>query len=98
MAFSKAREKLVDHLDVLGREDFLRRAHHPRLNIPMRLVDHAYFVAELRDVLLRLHKPLGGPPYNLGASESAVSGSPRRLLEDHRRGLPLASGNPATSD
>jgi uncharacterized damage-inducible protein DinB len=49
MAFSKAREKLVDRLDVLGREDFLRRAHHPRLNIPMRLVDHAYFVAEHDD-------------------------------------------------
>lgn len=49
MAFSKARQELVDRLDVLCREDFLRHAHHPRLNVPMRLVDHAYFVAEHDD-------------------------------------------------
>lgn len=48
-AFSKARDHLVGRLDVLCREDFLRQAHHPRLNVSMRLVDHAYFVAEHDD-------------------------------------------------
>jgi uncharacterized damage-inducible protein DinB len=49
MVFRKARQEMVDRLDVLGREDFLRHAHHPRLNTSMRLVDHAYFVAEHDD-------------------------------------------------
>ncbi|HYL16158.1 MAG TPA: DinB family protein [Terriglobales bacterium] len=49
IAFRSAREILVGRLDVLGRDDFLRVAHHPRLNVPMRLVDHVYFIAEHDD-------------------------------------------------
>ncbi len=49
MAFSKARQQMVDRLDVLCYDDFLRHAHHPRLNVSMRLVDHAYFIAEHDD-------------------------------------------------
>ena len=49
MPFSKPRQELVDRLDVLRCEDSLRRAHQPRLNVPMRLMDRAYFVAEHDD-------------------------------------------------
>jgi len=41
MPFSKPRQELVDRLDVLCCEDSLRRAHQPRLNVPMRLMDRA---------------------------------------------------------
>jgi hypothetical protein len=40
---------LTDRLDELTAADFARVAHHPRLNAPMRLVDHVYFICEHDD-------------------------------------------------
>jgi uncharacterized damage-inducible protein DinB len=40
---------LADRLDVLPAETFARSALHPRLQVPMRLVDHLFFVAEHDD-------------------------------------------------
>jgi galactose-1-phosphate uridylyltransferase len=37
----------------------------------------------LRDVLQRLDKVLGGPPYNLILAGQTFSAPSRRLLEDH---------------
>ncbi len=48
-AFRRAREELVDRLDGLSGEDFDRVARHPRLDTPMRLVDHLYFIGEHDD-------------------------------------------------
>ena len=48
-AFRNAREAKVTQLDKLCREDFARTALHPRLQQPMRMMDHVYFVAEHDD-------------------------------------------------
>ncbi len=48
-AFRAARQALVERFDGLGREDFARVAHHPRLGVNMRLVDHVYFIGEHDD-------------------------------------------------
>lgn len=48
-AFRRARVELVDRLDGLSAEDFDRVARHPRLDRPMRLVDHLHFIAEHDD-------------------------------------------------
>lgn len=48
-AFRTARQQFVSRLDGLRPADFARVAQHPRLQIPMRLVDHVYFVAEHDD-------------------------------------------------
>jgi uncharacterized damage-inducible protein DinB len=43
------RTQLVNRLDNLGAETFAAVAHHPRLNVPMRLVDMLFFQAEHDD-------------------------------------------------
>ncbi len=47
--FRHARTALVARLDQLPPETFSRVAHHPRLNVPMRLVDMLFFQAEHDD-------------------------------------------------
>jgi len=47
--FRHARTALVTRLDHLPPEAFARVAHHPRLNVPMRLVDMLFFQAEHDD-------------------------------------------------
>ena len=47
--FRNQRTQLVTRLDSLAPETFARAAHHPRLNVPMRLVDMIYFQAEHDD-------------------------------------------------
>ena len=47
--FRAAREQLVSRLDGFEPEVFARTAHHPRLNVPMRLVDMIFFQAEHDD-------------------------------------------------
>jgi hypothetical protein len=47
--FREQREQLVDRLDNLPLETFALVAHHPRLNVPMRLVDMIFFQAEHDD-------------------------------------------------
>jgi len=48
-AFRAAREAWLERIEGLNPADFGRTALHPRLNQPMRLVDHLYFVAEHDD-------------------------------------------------
>ena len=47
--FRVARLRLVARLENLPRDAFARVALHPRLRMPMRLVDHMYFIAEHDD-------------------------------------------------
>jgi uncharacterized damage-inducible protein DinB len=47
--FREARLAFVRRLDVLSTEDFGRTALHPRLQQPLRLIDHMVFVAEHDD-------------------------------------------------
>jgi hypothetical protein len=47
--FRPAREKLLKGVDELEASLFARVIPHPRLRVPMRLVDHLYFVAEHDD-------------------------------------------------
>jgi len=47
--FRAQRTQLVDRLDNLAPEQFALVAHHPRLNVPMRLVDMIFFQAEHDD-------------------------------------------------
>src|ERR1700726_2288125 len=47
--FRAAREKLLKRVDELDPSLFTRAIPHPRLQTPMRLVDHLYFVAEHDD-------------------------------------------------
>jgi len=47
--FESARRALVDAMRGLQDADLERSARHPRLGTPMRMVDHAYFVAEHDD-------------------------------------------------
>lgn len=49
MAFRGARLVLLDRLDALSPDDYARTALHPRLEQPMRLLDHLIFVAEHDD-------------------------------------------------
>ncbi|MCA8949204.1 MAG: DinB family protein [Planctomycetes bacterium] len=44
--FAQQRGAWIDRLHGLGAADFARSARHPRLDQPMRLVDHCVFVAE----------------------------------------------------
>ena len=48
-AFRKERMKMIRGLDELDSELFARSAIHPRLNVPMRLVDLLFFIAEHDD-------------------------------------------------
>lgn len=47
--FRAARTSLVGRLDALNHDAVARTLVHPRLQQPMRLVDHLYFVAEHDD-------------------------------------------------
>ena len=47
--FRRARAKLLGRVDELDDSLFSRAIPHPRLKMPMRLVDHLYFVAEHDD-------------------------------------------------
>jgi uncharacterized damage-inducible protein DinB len=47
--FRTERERLLKRVDELDPSLFVRSIPHPRLKIPMRLVDHLYFVAEHDD-------------------------------------------------
>ena len=47
--FRQQRTQLVSRLDELPPETFASVAHHPRLNVPMRLVDMMFFQAEHDD-------------------------------------------------
>ncbi len=47
--FRKTREALVKRMAELDEETIQRSAHHPRLNIPMRIIDIAFFTAEHDD-------------------------------------------------
>ena len=49
LAFRRARQTLLERLDALQPGDFARVSKHPRLNQPMRLVDHLSFIAEHDD-------------------------------------------------
>jgi len=48
-AFRAARHDIVNHLESFDAEIFERSALHPRLNVPMRLVDMLFFQAEHDD-------------------------------------------------
>jgi uncharacterized damage-inducible protein DinB len=48
-AFRRSRRTLTDRLATLAPQDFARTATHPRLQTPMRLVDHLMFIAEHDD-------------------------------------------------
>jgi hypothetical protein len=47
--FRRQRTHLVSRLDNLPSQTFAAVAHHPRLNVPMRLVDMIFFQAEHDD-------------------------------------------------
>ncbi len=47
--FRKRREDLVERVENLDQEMFAKTAHHPRLDMPMRLVDSLFFGAEHDD-------------------------------------------------
>lgn len=47
--FRTQRSQLVDRLDNLEPQAFARVAHHPRLDVPMRLVDMLFFQSEHDD-------------------------------------------------
>ena len=47
--FRARRGELIARLDNLGLQNFAAVAHHPRLNVPMRLVDMLFFQAEHDD-------------------------------------------------
>jgi uncharacterized damage-inducible protein DinB len=49
IGFRGARQELVNRVGKLAPEVFSRTLMHPRLQQPMRLVDHLYFVAEHDD-------------------------------------------------
>lgn len=48
-AFRRERVELVRRLDILTEAEVERTALHPRLEQPMRVLDHAFFVAEHDD-------------------------------------------------
>jgi hypothetical protein len=47
--FRDSRQALIQRLEALEPEAFSRTAHHPRLNVPMRLIDMLYFQSEHDD-------------------------------------------------
>jgi hypothetical protein len=47
--FRKMRNEYVNTLDCLDGEAISRYSYHPRLKLPMRLIDNAYFAAEHDD-------------------------------------------------
>jgi hypothetical protein len=58
-SFRERRLEVVNRLETLDPEMFARSAIHPRLNIPMRLVDFVFFEAEHDDYhFTRIHELL----------------------------------------
>ncbi len=56
-AFRSVRGQFMDRLSSLGQNDFARTSQHPRLNIPMRVVDMCQFQADHDDYhLARIHE------------------------------------------
>jgi uncharacterized damage-inducible protein DinB len=47
--FRAARRRLLERVGTLPAEAFARTMLHPRLQVPMRMVDHLYFAAEHDD-------------------------------------------------
>jgi uncharacterized damage-inducible protein DinB len=47
--FRSARERLLLRVDELDASLYVRTIPHPRLKVPMRLIDHLFFVAEHDD-------------------------------------------------
>jgi len=47
--FRASREKLVAFLDSISDDQIAQSARHPRLDQPMRIIDHAFFIAEHDD-------------------------------------------------
>jgi len=47
--FRKSRARFIEQLEKADEELLSRRAIHPRLNVPMRLVDMVYFICEHDD-------------------------------------------------
>ncbi len=61
VAFRRARAGLVMRLEGATESDLAHTATHPRLGIPMSLIDHAFFVAEHDDYhLARITELLAG--------------------------------------
>jgi len=59
-SYREQRSELVTRLDGLAPETFAAVAHHPRLNVPMRLVDMLFFQAEHDDFhLARISELIG---------------------------------------
>ncbi len=44
--FSKERSKLISMFENISDADLEKRSRHPRLNQPMRVSDHSFFIAE----------------------------------------------------
>lgn len=44
--FERERKLTLQQLDLLTEEDLVKQSFHPRIKQPMRIRDHAYFVAE----------------------------------------------------
>jgi uncharacterized damage-inducible protein DinB len=62
--FTRERQKMLETIYGYDEELLLRTALHPRLGVPMRLIDALYFVAEHDDhhiaiISARLRKPVG---------------------------------------
>ncbi|MBI5670060.1 MAG: DinB family protein [Chloroflexi bacterium] len=57
-AFRRERTELVRRLDELSEAQVQQTALHPRLQQPMRVLDHAFFVAEHDDHHLAQNTPL----------------------------------------
>ncbi len=57
--FRSARKHFSDRLESVGAEIVVRASIHPRLNVSMRLVDMAYFIAEHDDHHLASIRELG---------------------------------------
>lgn len=49
LAFRTERRRLMEKVQALEDSFFLKAILHPRLRVPMRLIDHLYFVAEHDD-------------------------------------------------
>lgn len=47
--FRAARRAMVDRVEGIDKAQFGRKLLHPRLKVPMRLIDHLFFVAEHDD-------------------------------------------------
>jgi len=58
-SFRAARHEIVNRLESLDAEVFERSALHPRLNVPMRLVDMLFFQAEHDDYHLARISEIG---------------------------------------